>query len=163
MKIRIALSICAVLLATVGGFAQQRTLGTLSVNRYDSLSTGNPYGTYGSPYSPVSINNPYGVFGSTYSPYSVSNPYATDTPRIFSRDGHYLGKLSANPYDPESTSNPYGRYGSPFAPNSISNPYSTYGSPYSAMSPNNPYSMDGPVIVPPSRVLGFNWGLEDPD
>jgi hypothetical protein len=163
MTMRIAFSICEVLFLAFSGFAQQRTLGTLSVNPYDPRSTGNPYGTYGSPYAPQSIKNPQGVYGSPYSPHSVSNPYATDTPRIYSRDGRYLGKLSANPYDPESTSNPYGIYGSRFSPTSIKNPFSTYGSPYSPVSPNNPYSMDGPVIVAPSRVLGFDLGFDDPE
>ena len=163
MKKGIALSIFAVLFTAFSGLAQLRTLGTLSVNRYDPRSTGNPYGTYGSPNSPLSIKNPYGVYGSPYSPYSVTNPYATNTPRIFSRDGRYLGKLSANPYDPESTSNPYGVYGSQFSPTSINNPLSTYGSPYSPMSPNNPYSVDGPVIVAPTRVLGVDLVSDDPE
>lgn len=154
MKNRIVLSVVVTLLAGLSSFAQQRTLGTLSVNRYDPNSTANPYGTYGSRYSPRSINNPYGVYGSPYSATSANNPYATNPPRIFSRDGTYLGKLSANPYDPESTSNPYSRYGSPYSPTSIKNPYSIYGSPYSPLSPNNPYSIDGPVIVAPSNVLG---------
>jgi hypothetical protein len=163
MKNRIAFSVIVTLLAGLSGFAQQRTLGTLSANPYDPNSTANPYGTYGSPYSPRSINNPYGVYGSPYSATSANNPYATNPPRIFSRDGTYLGELSANPYDPESTSNPYGRGGSPYSPTSINNPYSNYGSPCSPMSPNNPYSMDGPVIVAPSHVLGFDLGFDDLD
>ena len=37
-------------------------------------STSNPYGRYGSPYSPDSIKNPYGA-GNPYSPNSPTNPY----------------------------------------------------------------------------------------
>ena len=38
------------------------------------IRTSNPYGRYGSPFSPDSINNPYGA-GSPYSPSSPTNPY----------------------------------------------------------------------------------------
>ena len=37
-------------------------------------SIANPYGRYGSQYSPDSINNPYGA-GSRYAPDSPYNPY----------------------------------------------------------------------------------------
>lgn len=50
-------------------------LGEHNSNPYDSRSTSNPYGRYGSPYSPDSINNPYGRYGSPYSPDSVNNPF----------------------------------------------------------------------------------------
>jgi hypothetical protein len=122
-------------------------LGQLSSNAYAPNSTANPYGTHGSPYAPTSINNPYGKYGSPYSSTSATNPYATSTPKIFAKDGQYLGKLSANPYDPESVSNPFGKYGSPYSSTSINNPYSKYGSQYSPLSPTNPYSTQGPVIL----------------
>jgi hypothetical protein len=48
--------------------------GKLSTNPYDHDSTTNPYGRYGSPFSPDSIKNPYGA-GNTYSPSSPTNPY----------------------------------------------------------------------------------------
>lgn len=57
-------------------------LGRLSSNQYDSDSTSNPYGTYGSKYSSQSINNPYGQYGSKYSSDSANNPYATNAPVI---------------------------------------------------------------------------------
>ena len=41
-------------------------LGQLSENPYNSDSTSNPYGQYGSEYSTDSINNPYGRYGSPY-------------------------------------------------------------------------------------------------
>jgi len=125
----------------------RKTLGTLSANPYTPESTSNPYGIYGSKYSPNSINNPYGIYGSKYSPTSVNNPYAVQAPKIYGRDGTYLGRLSKNKYDPESVSNPYGVYGSKYSPKSINNPYGIYGSPYSPLSPNNPYSVSGPKIV----------------
>src|SRR5258705_5150174 len=90
--------------------AARQYLGSLSANRYDANSTSNPYGSYGSPYSPTSINNPNSPYGSPYSPNSAANPYSTSGPSIYGRDGQYLGHLNANPYDPESVSNPYGLY-----------------------------------------------------
>ena len=78
---------------------------------------------------------------------SANNPYATDTPKLYSRDGEYLGKVSSNPYDPESISNPYGKYGSQYSPDSVNNPYGKYGSKYSSESANNPYATNAPVIV----------------
>lgn len=122
-------------------------LGRLSANHYDSDSTSNPYGDYGSKYSSTSINNPYSEYGSPYSTHSATDPYATDAPKIYAQDGTYLGKLSANKYDSDSTSNPYGQYGSPYSSTSINNPYSTYGSAYSSESPTNPYTTDAPILV----------------
>mgnify|MGYP001616150107 CR=1 FL=1 len=69
--------------------AHAEYLGNLSANPYDSNSTSNPYGRYGSPYSSDSINNPYGRYGSPYSNESVNNPYATNPPRIDSNGGLY--------------------------------------------------------------------------
>ncbi len=43
-------------------------LGTLSKNRFDLDSVSNPYGQYGSRYSPDSLNNPY----ATSSPVIIS-------------------------------------------------------------------------------------------
>jgi hypothetical protein len=59
-----------------------RYLGNLSSNPYDSKSTSNSYGKYGSKYSPDSINNLYGQYGSEYSNDSPNNPYATNPPVI---------------------------------------------------------------------------------
>lgn len=42
--------------------------GRLSTNRYHKDSTSNPFGRFGSPYSPDSINNKFGA----------GNPYSTD-------------------------------------------------------------------------------------
>ena len=43
-------------------------------NPYDPDSTSNPYGRYGSPFSPDWIHNPFGA-GNPYSPSSPTNPY----------------------------------------------------------------------------------------
>jgi hypothetical protein len=155
MKLRVALSLFVLTLAItvhcLGQSAKQtntrrKFLGTLSANPYDPKSTSNPYGPYGSKYSPHSINNQYGKYGSPYSPYSVRNPYTNQAPKIYGRDGTYLGRLSDNKYDPESVYNPYGVYGSRYSPNSINNAFGKYGSAYSPLSPSNPYSNQGPVI-----------------
>ena len=53
---------------------QGRYRGRLSANPYAADSTANPYGRYGSKYSPDSINNPYGA-GSRYRSDSPNNPY----------------------------------------------------------------------------------------
>ena len=131
-------------------FAQGRRskyLGRYSTNRYDSDSVSNPYGQYGSSYSSKSINNPYGQYGSPYSSKSANNPYTTSAPKLYSRDGKYLGKVSKNRYDPDSISNPYGKYGSRYSADSVNNPYSKYGSQYSSESSNNPYATNTPIII----------------
>lgn len=50
-----------------------RTIGTVTTEAPHS----NPYGRYGSPFSPDSINNPYGA-GSPYLSESPTNPYGHD-------------------------------------------------------------------------------------
>lgn len=60
--------------------ADGQYLGRLSANPYAPDSVSNPYGRYGSPYSPTSINNPCSPYGSPYSPISPHNPYATKLP-----------------------------------------------------------------------------------
>ncbi|MFA7670124.1 MAG: hypothetical protein WCX93_12315 [Burkholderiaceae bacterium] len=56
--------------------SQGQYRGTLNNNRYDSESVANPYGRYGSQYSPDSVNNPYGA-GSRYKADSPNNPYGS--------------------------------------------------------------------------------------
>jgi hypothetical protein len=102
----------------------------------------------------MSVNNPIGVYGSPISPISVTNPLATRTPKLYSTDGNYLGKLSSNPLDPESVSNPLGRYGSPISPVSVNNPIGIYGSPISPKSARNPLATDPPLIFSSQRDFG---------
>ena len=123
---------------------------------YIGLYSSNPYlpGSTSSPtsaYDYRSPANPYGPYGSQYSPYGARNPYAADGPRLYASDGTYLGRLNANRYDPESVSNPYGRFGSPYSSTSVNNPYGRYGSPYSNQSARNPFATDPPRIYEPPR------------
>ena len=37
-------------------------------------------------YHPKSISNPFGIYGSTYSPFSATNPHATQAPKLFGED-----------------------------------------------------------------------------
>ena len=57
--------------------------GNLNSNSLDPNSVANPYGRYGSKYSPDSINNPYGA-GNRYRQDSPNNPYGTGM-RVYSR------------------------------------------------------------------------------
>lgn len=71
-------------------WASAEGLGRLSANPYDSESTSNSFGA-GSPYRADSINNPYGPYGSPFSPKSATNPYATDAPKLYDSQGKYRG------------------------------------------------------------------------
>lgn len=55
--------------------ARGQYLGTMSANPYEASSVTNPFGLYGSEYSPVSLSDPYGLFGSPYSTESATNEY----------------------------------------------------------------------------------------
>jgi hypothetical protein len=122
-------------------------IGVQSTNLYLQRGTSNPV----SAYDYRSPANPYGPYGSRYSPTGARNPYAVDGARLYSLDGTYLGRLNANRYDPESVSNPYGRYGSPYSSTSVNNPYGQYGSPYSNKSARNPFATDPPRIYEPPK------------
>ena len=82
LRLFLATVIVAVALAT-SAFAQSTYLGRLSANTVDAESVSNPYGTYGSRYSPTSINNPYSTYGSSYSAISPTNLYSSQAPLIF--------------------------------------------------------------------------------
>jgi len=140
-KIFIFLTIFLLLTCTV---SLSEDLGNFSKNRYGADSSSNQFGR-GSQFNPDSINNPYGRYGSPYSPYSATNPYTTNAPKLYDSEGNYRGKLSNNPYDPDSISNPYGHYGSQFSPDSVNNPYGA-GSPYRHDSPNNPFGSGWKIV-----------------
>jgi len=129
------------------GVVEAKYLGKYSQNKYDSDSTSNPYGQYGSEYSADSINNPYGTYGSAYSSQGARNPYTNEGAKLYSSDGQFLGNVNSNPYDPDSISNPYGAYGSEYSSTSVNNEFSQYGSPFSDESANNPFATDAPIIV----------------
>lgn len=128
-------------------YADQKYLGRYSSNTIDSESTSNPVGRYGSAVSSTSINNPVGRFGSPVSANSANNPLATNTPKLYSSDGKYLGKVSSNTLDPDSISNPVGRYGSSVSADSVNNPVGRYGSSVSSESARNPLATNAPKIV----------------
>lgn len=53
--------------------------GRLSNNPFGQDSTSNPFGRYGSRFSPDSINNPFGA-GNPFSPDSPRNPFGAGIP-----------------------------------------------------------------------------------
>ena len=148
---RIALSLVVVFLGSALLFAQSEQkkkplhsgeyLGKLSANPFASDSTSNPFGIYGSPYSPKSVKNPYNRHG-----FDAQNPYSVKGPKIVGKDGRYLGRLNRNKYHPESISNPYGVYGSKYSPFSVKNSFGVYGSRYSPFSSANPYATEAPKL-----------------
>lgn len=121
------------------------SVGRLSRNPYIEGSTSSGL----SKYNADSPANPYGQYGSKYSPTGARNRYANDGLDIIGADGEYLGKLNSNPFDPNSIANPYGRYGSKYSSSSVNNPYSAYGSKYSPLSARNPYASDPPRLYAP--------------
>ena len=72
-------------------------LGKLTLNKYDSESIMNQYGSYGSKYSSTSIFNQYGSYGSKYSSLSPYNQYSSTPPLIYLR-GRKVGFLTKNRY-----------------------------------------------------------------
>ena len=48
---------------------------------------------------------------------------STNSPRIYSPRGEYLGNLNSNQFDPNSVSNQFGA-GNPFRGNGVNNPFS---------------------------------------
>lgn len=133
-----------VLLVSGPVLAQAEYLGDLSANPFNPNSLANLFGA-GSPFAFKSPTNPFGPYGSPFSDRSATNPLTWRAPRLYDREGHYRGKLSANPYDPDSISNPFGRYGSPFSPDSVNNLFGA-GSPFRFDSPTNPFG-SGWIVV----------------
>jgi hypothetical protein len=52
---------------------------------------------------------------------------SSNSPKIYSPQGEYLGNLNGNEFDPNSVANPFGRYGSEFSYDSVNNPYGPNG------------------------------------
>lgn len=144
---KIAVIVLVIVFVCSLAFAEQKYLGRLSTNKIASDSISNPVGQYGSTVSSTSINNPVGQFGSSVGANSARNPLAINTPKLYSQDGKYLGKVSSNTLDPDSISNPVGRYGSPVSPDSVNNPVGRYGSSVSSESARNPLASNAPRIV----------------
>ncbi|MFQ5662849.1 MAG: hypothetical protein ACE5HL_03350 [Terriglobia bacterium] len=80
-------------------------LGRITDNLYDRNSITNPYGPYGSPYSPTSIHNEYSIYANPYSALSMNNIYATNAPILYLA-GRERGRVTRNQFvhnriDPE--------------------------------------------------------------
>lgn len=60
------------------------------------------------------------------------NRYGNDSNsvKLYSPGGEYMGNLNDNQFDPNSVSNPFGRYGSKYSSDSINNPYGKHNSYY---------------------------------
>ena len=72
-------------------------LGKLNSNEIDSDSIFNPYGSFGSEYSPTSIFNMYSSYGGKYALQSPFNEYSSTPPKIF-LNGKFAGYLTLNTY-----------------------------------------------------------------
>lgn len=70
-------------------------LGKLTLNKFDTESILNQYGSYGSRFATTSIWNQYSTYGSRYSSYSPFNPYTSTPPFIYLR-GRIVGYLTVN-------------------------------------------------------------------
>ena len=70
-------------------------LGKITDNQYDRDSILNPYGPYGSIYSPTSIHNQYSKYGSPYSTLSLNSFYAANHPILF-LGGNRRGVVTKN-------------------------------------------------------------------
>ncbi|WML46144.1 hypothetical protein [Neobacillus sp. PS3-40] len=77
---------------------QNKYLGQLTSNQYDTDGIFNQFGTYGSKYGTDSIWNQYGTYGSQYSSYSVMNPYTSFPPKILDGAGNFIGYLTSNDF-----------------------------------------------------------------
>ena len=73
-------------------------LGNINLNKYDSNSIANQYGTYGSQYEQDSIFNKYGTYGSPYSDLSPFNPYSNKPLIIKNMYDKTIARLSDNKY-----------------------------------------------------------------
>ena len=73
-------------------------LGRITTNEYGSDSILNDYGDHGSEYSSDSIFNDYGSYGGEYSAESAFNDMASSPPRVYTKDGHFVGYLTTNDF-----------------------------------------------------------------
>jgi len=110
---------CATMLLSliVASFAHaDEYLGRIGRNPYCVDCTANRYSLLMNPYYPYSLTNPFGPYGSWWSPYSFRNRYSVDTPKLYGTqpgssddtptDGTYAGDNSyaSSPLDSEYSS-----------------------------------------------------------
>lgn len=128
------LLISLILLSTSFAFGGEYK-GNLSANKYDSKSTSNPNGKYGSKYGSDSINNKN----------ATGSPYNRKKLNLYDKEGNFKGCLNCGKYDSKSVNNPNGKYGSRYSQDSINNP-NGQGSKYRQDSPNNPHGKGLKII-----------------
>lgn len=81
-----------------GGDNNNKYLGCLTCNEYNSDSIWNEFGTYGSPFNLMSIWNEFGIYGSPFSIYSPWNDFSINPPVIVDKLGNFYGYLSTNEF-----------------------------------------------------------------
>lgn len=72
-------------------------IGKITKNKYNSDSINYEYGEYGSKYSSNSIFNKYGEYGSKYSSLSPFNKYTSTPPKIY-KENEFIAYLSVNTF-----------------------------------------------------------------
>lgn len=87
-------SVCSQIAGALIYGSDNQYLGRLT-NRFDSQSTFNEFGIYGSPYGAYSTNNQYGQYGSPYSSKSANNPYASSPP-VLVKNGTAIAYYTVN-------------------------------------------------------------------
>jgi len=71
-------------------------LGLITTDEFNRKSLLNEVGPHGSEVSPKSIFNEVGTYGSSVSPKSAFNDIASSPPRVFTKDGVFVGFLTTN-------------------------------------------------------------------
>lgn len=71
-------------------------LGKISRDKYDTKSILNDYGKHGSTYERESIFNTLGDYGGTVGRHSPFNTTAFEPPKLYTKDGAFVGYLSKN-------------------------------------------------------------------
>jgi len=72
-------------------------LGKISKNQFDSDSINNEFGTYGSQFSSYSIFNKFGIYGSEFSSLSPFNKFTSTPPRIY-KENVFIAYLTVNTF-----------------------------------------------------------------
>jgi hypothetical protein len=81
--------------------ADGQYLGKITPDKSDPDAITNPYGRYGSRYSPVSIFNPTSPYGSREGAFSIHNPHCTTPPELYLQ-GKPAGRVTTNKELPDA-------------------------------------------------------------
>lgn len=76
-------------------------LGKITSDRSDPDALTNPYGRYGSHYSPYSIFNPSSPYGSSEGAFSIHNPHCATPPQLY-LNGIPARRVTANKELPDA-------------------------------------------------------------